>query len=466
MIYHKFLEVSSQGSFLQSFKRRGIFWSFLLVCISSFAQNKTIQGYIEEGLNNNIALQNEELSLKEAHYRLEVAKGMFYPTLAFKSDYTYSSGGRAFTFPIGDLLNPVYNSLNELTQSNDFQNIPNATFNLNANDFYNHRLSLAVPLIDKEIFVQKKLRKENISQQEAEVLVYKRKLVRDIKEAYYNIIKANNQIKTLQKADILLRDNYNNTLSKVKNGTALKGNALQIHTQINNNSAALEKAQNDFENACAYLNFLTNQPLTRTIHMDTGGFSYTSDNTLFQEHSIANRPELQSLQSQIVQAEYDVKIKKSAFLPTIYTSLDLGYQNSYFKFEPEDQYLQGMVSLKWDLFTGFRNKNNVRISKINVERLQNELSQAEKQYQLDTKNVLRDLESAVTKLENTRQNVEDLKKYYREIKARYDQGIMLLIELNDAFHQLINQQLEYEQAKTDVLFKQTALEQITASYPF
>ncbi|UGU15449.1 TolC family protein [Sinomicrobium kalidii] len=455
--YHKLFTKPEKG---------GMFLLLLLVYISSFAQNKTIQAYIEEGLNNNIALQNKELNLKEAHYRLEVAKGMFYPTLAFKSDYTYSSGGRAFTFPIGDMLNPVYNSLNELTQSNDFQNIPNASFNLNANDFYNHRLSLTVPLIDKEIFIQKKLRKESISRQEAEVLVYKRKLVRDIKEAYYNIIKADHQIKTLQQADTLLRDNYKNTLSKVKNGTVLKGKALQIHTQINDNSTALEKAQNDFENACAYLNFLTNRPLTRTIRMDTSGFSYTSDNTLFREYSISNRPELQSLQSQIAQAEYDIKINKSAFLPTIHTSLDLGYQNSYFKFEPEDQYLQGMVSLKWDLFTGFRNKNNVRISQVKVEQLQNELSQAEKQYQLDIKNVLRDLESAATKLENTRQNVEDLKKYYREVKARYDQGIVLLIELNDAFQQLIDQQLGHEQAKTDVLFKQAALEQITASYPF
>lgn len=462
--FYRVFKKSPKKGFLEKF-RSGICLCFFLLCISSFAQNRTVQTYIEEGLNNNIALQNEELNVKEAYYRLEVAKGMFYPSLAFNSDYTYSSGGRAFTFPIGDMLNPVYNSLNELTQSTDFQEIPNASFNLNANDFYSHRLSISMPVIDREIFLQKKVRKENISQQEAEVLVYKRKLVRDIKEAYYNIIQADNQLKTLQKADTLLQDNYQNTLSKVNNGTALQGDALRIHTQINDNDAAIQKAHNDFKNACAYLNFITNQPLIRTIEIDTTGFSYNPQ-SLTQEFSISNRPELQSLESQIAQAEYDIKINKSAFLPNIYTSLDLGYQNNYFKFEPEDRFLQGMVSLKWDLFTGFRNKNNVRISKIKVETLQNELSQTEKQYQLDAKNALRDLESARTKLTKTQQNVEDLSQYYRERKARYDEGILPLIELNDAFNQLINQELEVEQAKTDVLLQQAAIEQITASYQF
>lgn len=447
-------------------KKRVLVWVLLFLSIPAFTQKKTLQDYIEAGLDNNITLQNEALNLKEAYYRLEVAKGMFYPSLSFKSDYTYSSGGRAFTFPIGDLLNPVYSSLNELTETNNFQDIPNASFNLNANDFYNHRLSITVPLIDKEIFLQKKLQKETISQQEAEVLVYKRKLVRDIKEAYFNIVKVKNQIETLRKADTLLQDNYKITLSKVNNGTALKGDALKIHTQINNNDAELQKAQNDFKNACAYLNFLTNNYLTRSISIDTTNFEIPPKSSLTENHEILDRPELQSLQSQIAQAKYDVKIKKSAFLPTVYTSLDLGYQNSYFKFEPKDRYLQGIVSLKWDLFTGFRNKNNIRISKINVEELENTLSQTAKQYQLDLENALRDRNSAEIKMQNSEVNVKDLMEYYREMKVRYEQGVVLLIELNDAFNQLINEELELEQTKTNVLLKQATIEQITASYQF
>lgn len=439
--------------------------AIFLVVSEARAQNTTVDSYIEKGLKENLALKQQNFNLQKATYALKEARGLFYPTLSLKSDYFYSSGGRTVDLPLGDLMNPVYNTLNQLTGSTNFQNISNQKFNLNANDFYDNRLSVTLPLVNAEIYLSNKIRKEAINQKQAEVAVYKRSLVKDIKAAYYNIIMANNQITIFKNAGKLLQDNYNLTESRVKNGKALKGNALRILSDINDNKAKLAEAENNLNTANAYLNFLTNTPLTENVAVDTTGFRL-SKIQLPEALETSSREELTALKSALTQAEYNISMEKASYFPTINTSLNLGYQNNYFKFDPDDRYLTGVVSLKWDLFTGFQNRNRVKIAKTEVSSLGAQLDETQKQFQLQLNTAMNDLSTAEAQLKSSKENLASLEEYYRETKARYNQGLVLLVELNDAFTQLVNGQLAFEQSNTNVLIKLAELERTAATYQF
>ncbi len=79
---------------------------------------------------------------------------------------------------------------------------------------------------------------------------------------------------------------------------------------------------------------------------------------------------------------------------------------------------------------------------------------------------MNELSTAEAQFKSAKENLESLEEYYRETKARYDQGLVLLVELNDAFTQLINGQLAFEQSNTNVLIKLAELERTAASYQF
>ena len=82
----------------------------ILAISPTYAQNNTVDSYIQKGLKENLALKQQNFDLQKASYALKEARGLFYPTLSFKSDYFYSSGGRTVDLPLGDLMNPVYST--------------------------------------------------------------------------------------------------------------------------------------------------------------------------------------------------------------------------------------------------------------------------------------------------------------------------------------------------------------------
>ncbi len=103
-----------------------IFLLFLLRGVSLNAQqNNVLDKYIKEGLANNASLKTQSFDLEHSFTALEEAKTLFMPRVNFQMQYTLATGGRNIEFPIGDLLNPVYNSLNKLTQTNNFRNQDN-----------------------------------------------------------------------------------------------------------------------------------------------------------------------------------------------------------------------------------------------------------------------------------------------------------------------------------------------------
>ena len=72
------------------------------------AQNTTLQAYIKDGLENNLALQQKKDDYSKSIEVLREANGMFFPSVSLNARYTTAQGGRVIEFPVGDLLNGVY----------------------------------------------------------------------------------------------------------------------------------------------------------------------------------------------------------------------------------------------------------------------------------------------------------------------------------------------------------------------
>src|SRR5690606_42013771 len=81
-----------------------------------FAQN-TLEKCVEEGLENNLVLSQKNGSWGKAMIGLQSAKSLYLPTVAVQTTCSTADGGRNIPLPLGDLLNGVYATLNQLTET-------------------------------------------------------------------------------------------------------------------------------------------------------------------------------------------------------------------------------------------------------------------------------------------------------------------------------------------------------------
>ena len=87
---------------------------------------------VAEALESNLGLTAVQAGVDQRLAALDAARARFLPTLDLQLRYSRADGGREIELPVGDLLNPVYSSLNSLLaasgQPAPFTPIANQTF--------------------------------------------------------------------------------------------------------------------------------------------------------------------------------------------------------------------------------------------------------------------------------------------------------------------------------------------------
>ncbi len=122
-----------------------------LMCTFLQAQNSYLDSYIREGLESNKGLKQKQLDYASDLSALKEAKGMFFPDISMNARYTVAKGGRTIEFPVGDMLNPVYSTLNMLTASEVFPQIENQEFAFYRPTEHETKLSLVQPIFNSDI---------------------------------------------------------------------------------------------------------------------------------------------------------------------------------------------------------------------------------------------------------------------------------------------------------------------------
>ena len=124
---------------------------FMLLSFGTFGQSEVLNNYVQEGLKNSQTLKQQTIQLQKALFALSEAKTLFKPNVNFNTTLSTAAGGRKIEIPIGDLVNPVYTTLNKLTQTNAFPQIQNSSEQLVPRDFYDMRVKTTMPLLNAEL---------------------------------------------------------------------------------------------------------------------------------------------------------------------------------------------------------------------------------------------------------------------------------------------------------------------------
>jgi len=446
-------------------KKLFTFILIILITKAAAAQPGTLEQYIQEAFARNQALQQRSFQLEKAMYALREARGLFLPQVSFTGTYTRTSGGRTIDVPIGDLMNPVYATLNQLTGSDRFTPVSNQSFLLNPDNFYDAKVRTSLPLINTEIWYAQKIRREDITRQQAAVNVYKRQLVKDVKTAYYRYFQAARAVDIHNNALLLVRENIRVNQSMLRNGIRNSTSLTRAQTEEQRTLAAIAAAQNDQHNARAYFNFLLNRPLTDSIVADSAALAVVSHAPVDTVSDISGREELLQLEKTRQMALLEEKLQRSAFIPRLSTFLDLGSQAYNWDFNNKSRYYLWGLNLQWDIFSGGQRRSRAQQAATDAATAQAAYNETALALQLELNRADNNYQTARSNYHSAQTQLQLAEKYYRDQLKVYKEGQLLYIELLDAQQQLTNARLELLQAHAQVQIARAEIERAEARYP-
>jgi len=435
-----------------------------LITNAAIAQEHTLDDYIRKALSSNESVKQKQFQLEKAIYGLKEAKSLFLPTVSLQASYTRSEGGRMIDFPIGDLLNPVYSTLNQLTATQSFPMVENASIQLNPDNFYDAKFRTVLPLVNAEIWYNKEIKKQVVTQQQASVNVYKRQLVKDVKEAYYHYYQASNAVEIYTNALKLVNENIRVNESLYKNGVRNSTALTRAQAEKEKIEAALTNANSNKSNARMYFNFLLNQPFETDVLIDTNAVAELTDPMLKQGASVDKREELQQLSIAHNIYSLNKSLHQSHLIPKLNTFLDLGSQGFNWKVNDKSKYYMWGLNLQWDLFASNQYRYKAKQATAEMKSIEVQEQQTKKALEMQLQNAYNSFNAAFASCRSAQNQLTLSEKYYKDQMKMYKEGQLTYIELLDAQNQLISSQLQLSVAIANTRIAAAEIERCSAAY--
>lgn len=441
------------------------FLLFLLTfyAAQSYAQSPILDNYVKLGLENNLALKQENFSIQKSISALEEAKGLFQPNVSFLATYTLAGGGRDISFPIGDLLNPVYQTLNDMTGGNNFPTLQNQTIQFLPNDFHETKIRVIQPLFNSDIYYNYKAKKELISVQEAQKKAYEQELSKNIKTAYLQYTQIFELEKIYQRTEGLLNEVLRTNQKLVKNDKSTSEIVYGAEYEIAKLQNDKAEAYKNKKTAQAYFNFLLNRNLEENIELDSTILVKeipTEDLVSLEMQALAQRAELQQVKSGMNANLLQIELNKASKYPKVNVVGDLGYQGFGYKFDNTQDFWLVNFSLEWNLFKGKQNKRKIEQAQIEQSKLETRYTELEQQIKLQVQRAFYELQAFQKNIQANESGLRSAERNYNLTKKKYEQGQARYIELVETQTKYTNAQLALSLAQYNFLIKKVELQRL------
>jgi len=429
--------------------------------------------YINTALENNLTLQQKEYSYQKSLEALNEAKRMFLPTVSFEARYTVAEGGRTVIIPFGDMINPAYNNLNAVNQSinlpvSQYPEIENQSLSFVRSPEQETKLVVGVPVFNAAIIQNHKIQKSVVEVEKINVEIYKRELVKEVKEAYVTYLQAE-QIYKL----------YNNTLNTVKqnlkNRQVLFTNDKITIDEVYAAKAQVKQVEKDLTEAdknrivaSSWFNFLLNRDFDTEIEIEQIAVSVISNYKLedIKNAALTNREEFSQLDKYIEIQKNTVKLEKGSALPKVSLFGQYGNQGTDYSFDSESDLAVMGVSMKWDLFTSGRRKSKINQAKIDRNITESRKLEVERQVQLEVIDAYYSIQTAMQGIGLANEELQNYQKSYNLVEKKYQQGMVNYLEYSNSLNNKLNAENKLILAQYSYQLEQIKLERLTSSHQF
>ncbi len=434
------------------------------------AQSDPLDAYVEAGLAGNLALQQRSLDLEKSLRALDEARGMFWPELRLEARYSRAGGGRQIQFPVGDLMNPVYQTLNDILASQGqpapFPTIENVEIPFLREREQDTRVRLLQPLYQPAIRHNYRLQGHLMAAEEAGLEAFRRQLARDIKVAYYDYLKAQRAVDILASARGVVAENVRVNERLVQYAKATDEAVMRARAEFFEVEQQQADAVRQRDLARSYFNFLLNRPLDTAIDAPAEDAPPAATFQLAALHpsesvaieALARRHEVKQLDAAVLASGTAVDIQKSNALPSVALAFDLGMQGEDYGFAGDRGYYMASVVLQWKLFDGFQERARIQQARLDTRRLELQREELDDQIRLQVQDAMDNLGVARSSLVTAEERLRAAREGYRRVARKYEEGMDNQVTLLDARDVWTRAELNLNITRYDVLIRLAELE--------
>lgn len=431
-------------------KSKILFLATILCTSVAFSQKQwTLKECVDHALEKNITIEQNKLSVEIAKEGVEIAKGNFLPNLNgntngsvnFGSGFDPVSQNRVATSFFGGGMGLS----SGITIFNGYRN---------TNTYKQAQLGVESSVLDLKVI------ENNISLQ--------------IVNGYLNVLFAKENLAAARVQAEISKKQIEAAQKSFDAGTIPKGDLLNAQSTAATDAQSVIARENALDLALLTLAQLIQVPNENfdIAPIDVGTPSsqllYSNSDIIYQK-SLTTQPEISRAAIAIENQDYNIKIAKSGFLPSVSGSASLstnfgfnlknGLLNQSFFSQLNDNLVYGLgVSVGIPIFNRFQTKNRVDQALINKKifesRLENEkltLKQTIEQAFLDVRTALKTYEAAKISLDAQ-------EEAFKNAQQRFNFGALSLFDFELVRTRLVNAQAAMIRSKYDYVFKTKVLQ--------
>ena len=434
--------------------------------LAGHAQSPVLQRYLQEGIAGNLALKQQSLEIEKALKGIEIARTNYFPQVNFAPTYSIAFGGRKIQIPIGDLLNPVYSTLNELTNSNAFPRVENASEQLAPMNFHDTKLEIKMPLFNTDVRYNVALQKDLLVTEEAKRKFLEYELRHAIEAAYYQYLQSLEAVRIYENSEKLLESSLSLNQKLVRHEEALKDAMLSSEYELSKVQQGKTEAEKNRKVAQAYFNFLLNRNLEEPVLADTALFRSLPVVMSLQDYTdnaFRNRPEFEQLNAGLKTTQTLLQMQeKNALLPQVFLGANTGFQGFGYTFK-DQAYMVGQVGLNWPIFHAGEKKMKIQQTRISGEILRTKTEEVKKQVEMQVYRNFRELETAISALQSKERDLAKTEKIFELVNSRYKNGAAIPLEVHKAQNDQLISQLGHSLGRLEVWLKYAELKKSAAN---
>jgi outer membrane protein TolC len=400
---------------------------------------------VAEALETNLGLVSVQAGVDQRLAALDIARAQFLPRIDLQLRYSEADGGREIVFPVGDLLNPVYSSLNSLLEAGGqpapFTPIDNVSFSFLREREQDSVVRLSQPLYDARLGASRRGAAHDYEAARHGLQAYRQRLVRDVRQAYYRWLAAREAVGVLESTAELAHENERVNESLHRNGKVTLDLKLRAEAERLEVEQQLRRARATEALARRYLNLLCNAPLERTPELarvtdaDLPWLAMqipAARGAALEDVAIGGRAELRQLESGVAAAGEDERAARAAFKPQLALAVDAGTQGTDWGYGDHDPYVMASVIVRFNLFSGGGDRAGIRAARARSAGLAAGRALAEQQIRIEVQQALSDLEVAEASLQTAGRRVDAASAAYTIVAKKRDLGQVSPAEYLDA----------------------------------
>jgi len=377
------------------------------LCVRA-AEVITLEQALEIAIKHNPTLAASHSEVNAARARLTQTKATYYPQLN-------ASAG----------VNRTWTELgNDSSSTNSDGRVDN----------YSTGLSITQYLFDfGKTPAQVKESSQSLSSIEKNVESVERTLARNVKQAYFEVLKQ-------QQLVIVGKENLEVRRQQLEQARALYRQGLRPKIDVTRGKVEVSQAQLSLviveyglqEAIIAFEKLLGGQPVSGSYSLAEEISSSTATPALEDLIQIAldKRPELAGLEAQTKAAESGLLSAQKTAYPSLSASGTYTYDGE--SLPMEDQQWKAGIYLNWPLFTGFRQTGQVNEAKSDVNRLNAQLDSLKLSVRQEVTQAYFQLRTAQETIRNAEIALNQAKDNLAIAQGRYEAGVSDSIELSDA----------------------------------